>query len=97
MGMCIVWLTKYIIIIWQPERRQRKENSGKLIGHPSQLQKYSSLQNNEQNKIITISIENLEYELGCVNLTKYKNVVSKNIDIKTDLLHIIMIYYIQNI
>ena len=58
---------------------------------PAQFQKYYRQKNNEQNKIITLSIENLQYELGCVNLTKYKNVVSKNIDIQTDLLHIIML------
>ena len=57
---------------------------------PIQLQKYYSQQDNEQNKVITLSIEILEYELGFVNLAKYKNVVNKNIDIQTDLLHITM-------
>ena len=33
----------------------------------------------DKNKIIAVGIQNIENELGCVNLIKYKNVVSKNI------------------
>ena len=54
-----------------------KETSENLWSHPIQIQKYDIQQNNERNKIVTLYIENLEYELSCIKFTKYKNVISK--------------------
>ena len=45
-----------------------KETPKSLSGHPHPITNYYSQQNKEQNKIITLSIENLEYELRLCQL-----------------------------